>query len=241
MLRQVLVLCIFLVFWKICDGNYIVGIKCTNGLVLGCDNYYVNPASPLIQVRDSNSLFQINDKLIIGFLSQRHLGLKIVASLKKVITKYRLLYGKDLSISSIAKYARQLIYYKYPDCSLVLAGMDPSAQDEERFSLYHIADGGSLFSQEVVSLGRSGNFFPLLYETLNPDKSISSAKADGSFDPFLISSANPKEKLTVEEAIDLIQKNIHAAMRNDHTVGGSNPRFVLISEKGIKFLDRKIK
>jgi 20S proteasome alpha/beta subunit len=260
----------FVLFLMLCitvliNSNTIIGAKCVDGIILACDNYpsdlvfsssSLSPLSSFISTRFSKNLFLLNNHISIGCISDRKNFNKLFAQLRKINLRYKVLYNKELSIQSIARYSRKLIYHNFPTVSVIIGGYSTSPLSNEDkkdlpvlsaedYQLYQIAERGSLFSEDFFVCGGGGDLsYSLLLSLFEKDdspvsspfepKSRGNLREKSSFDPFRQNPSWLKKKgssITVKEAMEVIKKGMKGSLKKDHCTGGTKPVFMVLSKK----------
>lgn len=202
-------------------GNTIIGLKCIDGIVIGCDHFpssYTSGQGHFIQTTNSKSIFQLSQNVMVGCLS----GLKEFQKLYDDLRKFVLdSYSSEAEVSSteapqcdiecLRRYARHLIYQKYTNVHLMIAGYSTAQsgdckgdnEDDVEYSLSEILPGGTCIPSVDYIIGGSGG-----------------SMLTAALDNFCCDGKTPGSSRTVKQGVKLVNDLLRTASSIDHYSGG---------------------
>lgn len=257
------------------SANIVIAGRCKNGIVVACDKSplaFEKSKSVLRPLASGKTIFHLSDDIAIAVLEGTAKFHSLFRDLQRFVREYDLENDggfsavlstsgaeNSLDIYNIAKYARRLIYQKYPREHIVLAGY---SQRLESFCLYEVMQQGSLFSCDYVIGGSGGK---IAHSILDYSYQQYSAKNDlresSSFDPFsncvsdfdrgklAVGTSSQKISGDIDDIVSVVQKAIRISSSFDQHCSMNNMELWLLrfeqqstsqSKKSLKPLWSKI-
>lgn len=221
----VVLLCLLLlVGLQVCSCNTVIALKCYDGIVMGSDSFpsvaneRTEQRSAFLQTTSSNSFFRLSNNIMLGCAG----GLKDFHEVFNLVSRYvreqTVLRGRHFRTSSdsVIKYARKLIYGKFPCVHLIVASIDNELQYsrvDEKLSLTEILPGGTVCPSLNYSVGGTGG--DLVAATIDE----------------LYRKASNNNKITVSQGAELVQSVLSTTSDLDHYSGGRYISLWILSKK----------
>lgn len=228
--------CCFIVIaclWSDFSSASIIGLKCSNGVILATDNLMIGNERRSLVNRFGNSLYAVTPNLILGCVRNEYQFRKILSEITVMVSLMKKKFDTALSPTAIANFARYLVKTKFPDCSLLIAGEN----DEERKSAYQlflVTEGGTLVEQDVFTFGDIGSF---THAFLRDSQELGSQLLPGiphSFDPFQSHEEPALNPLpSVDQAIQLIHKGMKVSGKAFSKLI-TKPKFMVVSNEYVQ-------
>lgn len=224
-------LCVFLSLLLLlglqsCSCNTVIALKCCDGIVMASDSFPSaanskedERGSSFLQTTTSKSCFALSNNIMLGCAC----GLKdfhqVFNQISKYVNEQKLLRGSHFQIKSdsVIKYARKLIYGKFPSVHLIVASIDEdpgSSSVDDKIVLTEILPGGTICSSVNYSVGGTGG--DLVIATIDD----------------LYRKVQNSNKITVLQGLEIVRTLLSTASFLDQYSGGKyNSVWILSKEQ----------
>lgn len=203
-----------LVFIFVCFlGNVlcaIVGLKCSNGVVLATDNFLHGNEGKSLFSRFSNSIYAVTPNLALGCVNNEYQFRQLLSDITFMISVMNTKFDTPVTTSAVANFARHLVKEKFKDCSVLIAGAGGSAGDtSSMYELYLVTKGGTLVEQDAFAFGEGGNLMTAFVKDSLGIATELPTEIVMSLNPFRIRPGLTSKSLpTIDQAIKFIHKGM---------------------------------
>jgi 20S proteasome alpha/beta subunit len=212
----------------------VVAAICRNGLVLACDSLPTGGGA-LVQSRSVRHIHLLSDSIAVASVSPSAAQFNdFYDALRDQLLRQRLISGRDLSIDSVAHFARRLARQRFPALQVVLAGVTDSTGTDNvassevnsndtnskvnrgrQWRLFEIAPGGSLVGGQ--SFLAAGTGCELALSLLDNHHCHHDSDSDSDSD----GDGSGWTSMDVEAAAPLVQAALSSAVKYDAFSGGT--------------------
>lgn len=158
------------------NSSIIIAVKCADGLIIGTDT--LNTGNVLISTRQVKRVFTLSDKVVVCCVNPSSDFIQLYNEIKDTYKDHLIKSGNELTASQIAHYARRLVYLKYQDAHIVVAGVEPPSEQcqSHDYKIYEILPSGTKIEQNILVAGSASSVVTSLAEELWNTRSRISAK-----------------------------------------------------------------